>query len=263
MTMPLIVVKIGSNVLTRQGNSAGVLDITRFSSLVDQIAFLKSRGYDVVLVSSGAVACGRSILGPEADLDNVGQRQVYSSVGQVRLMNLYHTLFNHWGITVGQVLTMKENFTPGKPYDNQKSCMEAMLRSGVLPIVNENDTVSITELMFTDNDELSGLVSEMLGAEELIILSNIDGVYDGNPSNPSSAVISSIGPDDDFSSCVGKDHSSAGRGGMLSKYSTARSVAAKGIKVIIANGKRDNILCDLIDAPSSVPHTEFTPASKI
>ncbi len=254
--MKRIVVKVGSNVLTRDDDRR-TLDVTRVSSLVDQLAYLRAKGFEVVLVTSGAVACGRSILGPEDELDSVEKRQVYSAVGQVRLMNLYHTLFNDWGITVGQVLTMKENFAPGVEFSNQKACMEAMLRSGVMPIVNENDTVCITELMFTDNDELSSLVADMIGADILVILSNIDGVYDRNPSEPGAVLIPVVGSDDDIASFIDEKRSSAGRGGMKSKAAAAMAMAAKGKTVIIANGKRENILTDIMERPECVPHTRF------
>lgn len=210
-------------------------------------------GYEVVLVTSGAVACGRSILGPEPTLDEVGQRQVYSAVGQVRLMDLYHTLFNNYGIKVGQILTMKDNFSEGRAYTNQKGCVEAMLSIGVLPIVNENDTVSITELMFTDNDELSGLIAGMIGAESLIILSNVEGLKNG------SEVVRRVLPGEDPSKYILDSKSSAGRGGMGSKCSTAVSVAASGIKVIIACGRTENILLKLVSDPDSTVFTEFVP----
>lgn len=253
--MKRIVVKVGSNVLT---TTSGKLDITRVSALVDQIAWLKEHRYEVILVSSGAVACGRSELSVEFALDSVEQRQLFSSVGQVKLMNLYYDLFREYKLNVGQVLTMKENFEPGEQYENQRQCMELMLDNGVIPVVNENDTVSITELMFTDNDELSGLIARMLNAKTLILLSNIDGIYDGNPSDPSSKVIRTVKPTDSLEQFIQQTKSSAGRGGMESKYATARGVAASGINVIIANGNRDNILVDLMQHPSETIHTEFT-----
>jgi len=252
--MARLVIKIGSNVLTRPD---GTLDVTRVSSLVDQTVLLKNLGYEVILVTSGAVACGRSILGPEADLDSVEQRQVYSAVGQVRLMDLYNTLFGNYSIRIGQVLTMKENFTPGRSYSNQKGCMEAMLRSGVIPIVNENDTVSITELMFTDNDELSGLIATMMEAESLVLLSNVDGIYDGKPGVEGTKVIRLVRQDEDIDAAIQPSKSSAGRGGMASKYKIARQVAAKGVKVFIANGKTDGILPAVISGVSGVLFTEF------
>ena len=252
-----IVVKVGSNVLTR---ADGSLDTTRVSSIVDQLVALREAGCETVLVTSGAVACGRSLIREDRKLTDVQQRQLYSAIGQVRLMDLYYKLFQGYGITVGQVLTMKKNFDEGQEYNNQKSCMEVMLQSHVLPIVNENDTVSITELMFTDNDELSGLVAGMVGAETLIILTNVDGVYDGSPDDPASKVISRIFPGDEVESHISARKSSSGRGGMSSKCNVAMQLAASGIRVIIANGKRDGVLVDVLTAPERTVHTEFVPA---
>jgi glutamate 5-kinase len=249
-----IVVKIGSNALTRPD---GRLDVTRMSALVDQIAWLRTKGYEVILVSSGAVACGRRELKVEHELDSVEQRQLFSALGQAKLIGLYYDLFREYHIHVGQVLTMKENFQPGEQYSNQQACMRVMLENGVLPIVNENDTVSVTELMFTDNDELSGLIAQMMKADTLVLLSNIDGIYTGNPADPASQLISEVAPGTDLSQYIQTEKSSAGRGGMQSKYATASKIQAAGIRVIIANGKRENILIDLIDHPETTPHTVF------
>ena len=213
-----IVVKVGSNVLTRED---GKLDVTRMSALVDQIAWLRSCGYEVLLVSSGAVASGRGELQVGHNLDSVEQRQLFSAVGQVKLVGLYYDLFREFGIHVGQVLTMKENFQPGEQYSNQQACMKVMLENDVLPIVNENDTVSVTELMFTDNDELSGLIAQMMEADTLILLSNIDGIYDGHPDDPSSRIIPKVEPGRDLSQYIKAEKSAFGRGGMHSKYTTA------------------------------------------
>ena len=249
-----IVVKIGSNALTRPD---GRLDVTRMSSLVDQIAWLRAQGIEVILVSSGAVACGRRELDTTHELDSVEQRQLFSALGQAKLIGLYYDLFREYHIHVGQVLTMKENFEPGEQYRNQQQCMQVMLENGVLPIVNENDTVSVTELMFTDNDELSGLIAQMMEADTLVLLSNIDGIYTGNPSDPSSQLIAEVKPGADLSAYIQTEKSTAGRGGMQSKYATAQQVQQKGIRVIIANGKRENILIDLLEQPRQTPHTVF------
>ena len=163
-----IAVKIGSNVLTRRD---GTLDVTRMSALVDQVAELHKAGVEIILVSSGAVASGRSEIHPAKKLDSVDQRQLFSAVGQAKLINRYYELFREHNIACGQVLTTKENFSTRRQYLTQKQCMEVMLENKVIPIVNENDTISVTELMFTDNDELSGLVAAMMQAEALIILS--------------------------------------------------------------------------------------------
>lgn len=252
-----IVVKVGSNVLT---TDRGKLDITRVSALVDQIAWLREQNYDVVLVTSGAVACGRGELQVDHSLDSVEQRQLFSAMGQVKLINLYYDLFREYNIHVGQVLTTKENFQSERSYQNQRACMEVMLENGVLPIVNENDTVSIEELMFTDNDELSGLIAKMVGAEMLILLTGVDGLYNGNPQEPGSEVIRQVGLGDDVSRYILPAKSKTGRGGMTSKFNTALSVAQAGIRVIIANGNREGILPALINESAQTIHTEFLPS---
>lgn len=250
-----IAVKIGSNVLTRRD---GTLDVTRMSALVDQVAELHKAGVEIILVSSGAVASGRSEIHPAKKLDSVDQRQLFSAVGQAKLINRYYELFREHGIPVGQVLTMKENFATRRHYLNQKNCMTVMLENGVIPIVNENDTISVSELMFTDNDELSGLIASMMDAQVLIILSNIDGIYNGSPADPASEVIRKIEHGKDLSSYIQTSKSSFGRGGMLTKTNIARKVADEGITVIIANGKRDNILVDLLhqELPALFPDVQ-------
>lgn len=250
-----IAVKIGSNVLTRRD---GTLDVTRMSALVDQVAELHKAGVEIILVSSGAVASGRSEIHPAKKLDSVDQRQLFSAVGQAKLINRYYELFREHGIPVGQVLTMKENFATRRHYLNQKNCMTVMLENGVIPIVNENDTISVSELMFTDNDELSGLIASMMDAQVLIILSNIEGIYNGSPADPASEVIREIEHGKDLSSYIQTSKSSFGRGGMLTKTNIARKVADEGITVIIANGKRDNILVDLLhqELPALFPDVQ-------
>ena len=255
-TQRRIAVKVGSNVLTRRD---GTLDITRMSALVDQIAELRREGIEVILISSGAVASGRSEIHPTRKLDSVDQRQLFSAVGQAKLLNRYYELFREYGIAVGQVLTTKENFGTRRHYLNQKNCMTVMLENDVIPIVNENDTVSVSELMFTDNDELSGLIASMMDAQMLIILSNIDGIYNGNPADPQSEVIRRIGRNEDLSAYIQTTKSSLGRGGMQTKTSIAQRVADEGIEVVIANGKREGILLSLLHDPDTLC-TRFTPA---
>ena len=255
-----IVVKVGSNVLTRPD---GTLDTTRMSALTDQLAALHRAGVEVILVSSGAVASGRNELKTQRKLDSVSARQLFSAVGQVKLINHYYELFREYGITCGQVLTTKENFSTRRHYLNQQHCMSVMLENGVIPIVNENDTISLTELMFTDNDELSGLIAAMMDVEALIILSNIDGIYNGNPADPASSVLREIGSQrDDLAQYICTGKSQFGRGGMLTKCRIAMKVADEGIEVIVANGKRDNILPQLLAEQSEVVSTRFVPAPR-
>ncbi|NDW18585.1 glutamate 5-kinase [Dysgonomonas sp. 216] len=255
-----IVVKIGSNVLTRKD---GTLDVTRMSALVDQIVELKKSGVEVVLVSSGAVAAGKSEIKTQSKLDIISSRQLYSAIGQVKLINHYYTLFHQHKSVCGQILATKEDFSTRRHYLNQRNCMEVMLDNNVTPIINENDAISVNELMFTDNDELSGLVAAMMNSQQLIILSNINGIYNGNPSSPESEVIKEIDTHKDcIDDYIQTSKSSAGRGGMQTKYNIARKVAEEGIEVIIANGKKENILIDLINSPQSIEFTRFIPVNK-
>ncbi|WP_028910673.1 glutamate 5-kinase [Prevotella sp. AGR2160] len=254
--MKRIVVKVGSNVLTRDD---GKLDITRMSALVDQIVWLRRHDYEIILVSSGSITCGRDEMSVDKKLDSVSQRQLFSALGQVKLVGLYYDLFREYGIHVGQVLTMKESFSTRGEYLNQRACMKVMLENGVLPIINENDTVSVTELMFTDNDELAGLVASMMGCQSLVILTNVDGIYNGDPKDKMTRVIPMVNYDRDLGEYIQTTKSGFGRGGMITKTHIARKVAEEGIKVIIANGKTDNILVELVTKPQETMHTEFRP----
>lgn len=254
-----IAVKIGSNVLTRKDGS---LDITRMSSLVDQIAELHKNGLEIILISSGAVASGRSEISVDNKLDDVSARQLFSAVGQAKLINRYYDFFKEHHIACGQVLTSKESLSTRRHYLNQKNCLEIMLENKVIPIMNENDTISVTELMFTDNDELSGLIAAMMDAEALIILSNIDGIYDASPDNPDAKVIREIDETKDITECIQTTKSTFGRGGMLTKYRIARKVAKEGIEVIIANGTVNNILSELLKENSSAICSRFVPSPK-
>lgn len=253
-----IVVKIGSQILTRKD---GTLDVTRMSALVDQIAELHKSNMEIILVSSGAVASGRSEVKTKVRLDTISARQLYSSIGQVKLINRYSDLFRQHNIVCGQILATKEDFATRRHYLNQYNCMKVMLENKVIPIVNENDAISVNELMFTDNDELSGLVAAMMGAKKLIILSNIDGIYSGNPSDPKSYIFREINIKDDIESCIQSSKSSTGRGGMTTKYNIARKAAEEGIEVIIANGRSENIIVNLLKGKDAIC-TRFTPSSK-
>ena len=235
----------------------GKLDVTRMSAIVDQLVWLRRHDYEIILVSSGAVSAGRDELHPDHELDSVEQRQLFSAMGQVKLMTLYYDLFREYNIKVGQVLTTKDNFENEDSYQNQERCISTMLENGVLPIVNENDTVCLTELMFTDNDELSGLIAEMMQAETLVLLTNVDGIYNGDPKDPNTRIIPSVYYDRDISEYASDEKSSNGRGGMASKAKTAHEIANKGIRVIIANGNTPNILINLKEQPMNTMHTEF------
>jgi len=255
-----ITVKIGSNVLAK---ADGTLNVSRIAHLVDQIAFLHKNGVEVVLVSSGAVAAGRAVLEPQRKTDAVSQRQLWAALGQVKLISRYSDFFNEHGLVCAQVLTTKENFSSRGHYLNMKNCFNTLLENKVIPIVNENDTISVTELMFTDNDELSGLIASMVSSEALIILSNVNGVYNGHPGNKNAEVIRVIDYTDEAAAkAISTDRSDFGRGGMLTKFRIAQKVAGDGINVHIANGTTENALIDLIDSEKDFIHTWFVPAKK-
>ncbi|MDA3928278.1 MAG: glutamate 5-kinase [Prolixibacteraceae bacterium] len=254
-----IAVKIGSNVLA---GVDGSLDQSRIQHLVEQIQTIKNEGVEVILVSSGAVAAGRSVLPVESKMDTVSARQLWSAIGQVKLINSYSDLFEKYNVTCAQVLTTKENFSDRRHYLNMKNCISTMLEHKVLPIVNENDTISVSELMFTDNDELSGLISSMMNCEALIILSNVDGIFNGNPTAEGVKVIREIKASDKSKEThIQSNKSGFGRGGMLTKYNVAHKIAREGIDVFIANGKQDGILLNIVEG-KDVLSTKFIPNGK-
>src|SRR6201992_4303736 len=250
-----IVIKIGSNVLTQKD---GLPDLLRISHLVDQIAKIKKQGKEVVLVSSGAVASGRSLISISEKFYSVATRQLFASIGQVKLINTYAQLFEKYNMLCSQVLVTKEDFRDRLHYLNMRNCLEILLQHQVLPVVNENDVVSVTELMFTDNDELAGLIASMLNAQALIVLTNVDGIYNGDPKFLGSKVIEEVDEaTPDFSSFVTSGKSQFGRGGMITKSTMSQKVAQLGIAVHIANGTKDNILIDVLN--ENAVHSKFTP----
>ncbi|MCJ8210979.1 glutamate 5-kinase [Mucilaginibacter sp. RS28] len=250
-----IVIKIGSNVLTTPN---GLPDQERMGKLVAQLSAIHQSGTEVILVSSGAVASGRSLINLSEKTDPIAARQLLASVGQVKLINTYAHLFEKQNILCSQVLVTREDFRDRTHYLNMKNCLEILLQHKVLPIVNENDVVSVTELMFTDNDELAGLIASMLNAQALIILTNVDGIYNGDPKKPGSAVIEQISANGlDFSSFISTSKSQFGRGGMITKSTMAQKVAQLGITVHIANGTKDGILTEVLN--QNVVHTRFVP----
>lgn len=236
----VLVIKIGSNVLTQPN---GLPDLERMQHLVNQIQSLIASGKKVVLVSSGAVAFGRQSIPLPEKLNPVFKKQIWASTGQIRLINQYQQFFGSLNQHIAQILVTKEDFRDRKHFLNMKNCIEALLQQGILPIINENDTVTITELMFTDNDELASLTAAMINADTLMLLTNVDGIFTGNPSDPSSELVEKVAFSmPEVSNYISATKSSFGRGGMLTKYTMAKKSADLGIQVIIANGKREGVL---------------------
>jgi len=241
----LITIKVGSNVIT---NSQGLLDEQVIQNISRQIKTLQTKGYQVILISSGAVAAGRSLYQFKKKTDTVVQRQVLSSIGQVKLISLYKETFNKQDMLCSQVLVTKEDFKTRNHYLNMQNCLSALLSNTIVPVINENDVVSVTELMFTDNDELAGLISAMMNTDMLIILTNVEGVYDGDPELPGTQLISVYDAKEiDLQKITSGKKSGFGRGGILTKCATAEKIADMGIPVHIANGRTENVVLKILD----------------
>ena len=241
-----IVIKIGSQVLC---DLDGALNREVLSSLVSQLAGLQVNGWQVLLVSSGAVAAGKALVSEQFEriMNPVARKQVLAATGQVRLMETYRELFEQQSLTIAQVLATKNDFQTRRHYLNMRGCVEALLEAGIIPVINENDVVSVTELMFTDNDELAGLLAGMVNAELLCLLSTVAGVYDGDPDDAETQCIKYW--DDDhyqIDDIVSRGTSALGRGGMHNKLTIARKVARLGTEVVIADGTDPQIMSKIL-----------------
>lgn len=252
-----IVIKIGSNVITQPDGS---INMPLLEHLCAQIAQLRQKGMEALIVSSGAVAAGRGIFPLQKKIDPVTRRQLLAAVGQHQLMQTYTRLFQQYDCHCAQVLVTKEDFRSRRHYLNIRNCLEGILQNHVIPIINENDVVSVTELMFTDNDELAGLVAAMLNVHTLIILTNVAGLYDRNPKDPEAQLITTVDSrKQDFSAVISAEKSDFGRGGMLTKVRMAQKLAAMGTGVYIAGGKQEDILLSIAEGKQG---GTYFPASK-
>ncbi|WP_178983495.1 glutamate 5-kinase [Winogradskyella helgolandensis] len=241
-----VVVKVGTNVLTNKDNRI-LGPVLR--ELVRQIAVLYEEDIMVILVSSGSAMAGMEVLGETNIKDKSIRRQVYSSVGQPRMMRHYYSLFHDYGMRCAQVLATKRDFDIGKHRENMINCYEGLLSEGVIPIANEDDAVSLTMSMFSDNDELASLVAELIDADRLIILSDTDGLYNGHPDDDDSKILNTVKTDQNVEKYVqdSDKKEGEGRGGMASKLKIAKVTANKNIPTYIANGKRENVIVDIIN----------------
>ncbi|QNL51666.1 glutamate 5-kinase [Olivibacter sp. SDN3] len=241
-----IVVKVGTNVMTNKDKR--IIPRT-LEKLVSQIAYLYEHNVLLVLVSSGSVIAGKEVMGRDLKTDDhVTRRQVFSAVGQPRLMRQYYNLFHAHGMRCAQVLATKRDFDPGKHRENMINCYEGLLAEGVIPIANEDDAVSLSMSTFTDNDELASLVAELINADMLVMLTDTDGLFNGHPDNPASQLISELSVDEPVEQYIqaSTKGEAEGRGGMASKLRIAKRTANLGIPTIIANGKRDRVLLDAV-----------------
>lgn len=259
-----IVVKAGTNVLTGGGDS---LHHEVIASLVRQLATVHKQGVEVALVTSGAVAAGRHAIGVSWSRDDIPFRQVLAAVGQGRLMQTYEQEFEEHGITVAQALLSRRDILDREGYLNVRNTLLALLEFKVIPIINENDVVAADELKdvgFGDNDNLSAMVSNLIDADMLIVLSDIGGLYTADPHlDPDARLISRVEViDEAIMGMAGPSHSSRSRGGMQSKLAAIKLAAASGVAVSLVSGKTDQVVSRLASGESI--GTYFAPtASKM
>ena len=267
-----IVIKLGTNVLR---NENGDVALSRIYSYIESIAKLVKSGKEVVLVTSGAVGLGKKKLGL-TNTDGIALKQACASIGQGKLMSLYEDGFDSYGIIAGQILLTEDDFSQRKKYLSLRTTLNRLLEMHAVPIVNQNDTVTVIELdatlepvqmCFTDNDKLSALIASELDADLLLILSDVDGLYDSNPkTNPNAKLLKEVKGVTKEIRALGTDASEGGRGGMKTKLEAARLVTRFGGKVLIANGKIPYVIDEIFDykeyGTAFIPDDEYLSEKK-
>ena len=242
-----VVIKIGSSSLTHE--KTGSINFAKMERLVRALCDIRNQGMDVCLVSSGAIAVGKDAISLKERPTDVSLKQACAAVGQARLMMTYQKLFGEYNQVTGQVLMTKYTMVNSKSRFNAKNTFEELFQLGVIPVVNENDTVSTYELRIGDNDTLSALVASLVGADLLILLSDIDGLYTDDPhKNPDAEIISDVYEinDDILGMAKGSTGSNVGTGGMATKLSAAKIATYSGADMIIANGEDVSVIEDLV-----------------
>ena len=242
--MKRIVVKIGTNVLA---DKKGAISYNIMKNLVKDIIKIKKKHIEILIVTSGAIGAGMSELGIEKRPSDVRMQQTCAAVGQSILISKYREFFNKYGIKVAQILLAYKDFTDKKTEINMGNSINTLLNLGVIPIINENDPVSINELgpSFGDNDNLSAMVACNSKADALIILTNVDGLYDKDPSSKDAKIIHEV-RDFRFIGNIAGASEGLGIGGIKTKIAAAKLAASNGIKTIIANGTKTGVLNDII-----------------
>ncbi len=238
-----LVVKVGSSTLMSTENA---IDTQRIVDLADQVARLVAEGWEVAIVTSAAIAAGLGALAIERRPDDMATLQAAASVGQCELSSTYAEAFAHHGLLTSLVLLTRRDTADRTAYLNARATLDRLLALGVVPIVNENDTVSVEQIRFGDNDTLAALVACLVGADMLVILSDIDGLYDADPRTcPTAQLVSTISRiDRSVVDACGGAGSVAGSGGMVTKVAAARVMMSAGIPMVIAHGQRPGAVVD-------------------
>ena len=249
-----IVIKVGTSTLA---HSTGLLNIKRVEQMCKVISDLKNAGNEIVLVSSGAIGMGLGKIGLTEKPQDIPTKQAAAAIGQCELMYTYDKMFSEHNHTVAQIL-LTGAFVAIEDYGkNLNNTLFRLLELGVIPIVNENDTVTTDEIVIGDNDTLGATVANEVKADLLIILSDIDGLYTGDPNKDNNAKLIEAVPKitSEIEALAGNEGSSLGTGGMITKIKAAKAVTEKGIDMIIANGKNPDILYDIVEGKGT--YTRF------
>ncbi len=241
-----VVVKVGTRILTHE---TGKLNFRVMEKIVRELADLKNQGKDVLFVSSGAVGAGIGRLGLSRKPQSTREKQAVAAVGQGLLIQMYEKLFSEYGLIVAQVLLTRDDFNDRKRYLNSRNTLKTLLEFGVVPVINENDTVAVEEIEFGDNDSLSALVASVIDADLLVLLTDIDGLYSGNPREDKNACLISIvdGITPEIKKMAGKASEMLGTGGMVTKVAAAEIAMNSGIPMVIANGRMPDVLQRILD----------------
>lgn len=246
-----VVIKIGSSSLNHA--ATGNLNFTKLERLVRELCDLRNQGIDVCLVSSGAIAVGRKTIGLKSRPTDISTKQACAAVGQASLMMTYQKMFSEYHQIAGQVLMTKNTVLNNVSRKNAQNTFEELFALGVVPIVNENDTVSTYEMQFGDNDTLSAIVASLIGADLLILLSDIDGLFTDDPhKNPKAKMIDVVDKIDDslLEMAKGSTGSDVGTGGMATKLTAAKIATMSGADMIIANGKDVKVIHQIFEGKS-------------
>ncbi|MBS3095979.1 glutamate 5-kinase [Candidatus Woesearchaeota archaeon] len=240
-----IVVKIGTNVITGRN---GMLNSGLLKRLVAQIAGIKSRGRKVIVITSGAIGAGMKELKLSSRPKDVTMQQVCAAVGQNILMSRYHSFFGRHNIKVAQILITYEAFSDKKTFKNFRSSLNKLLKLGVVPIINENDPISIDEIgpSFGDNDNLSALIASKMKADLLVILTDVDGLFNKDPQHKNAVLIKEIHDISRNIEAINGKSSQLGIGGVQTKVKAAKTATKAGAIVVIANGKTGNVLLKVL-----------------
>lgn len=238
-----VVVKVGSSTLAPDG---GPVDIAYVRDLVGQICSLKEQGFEPLLVTSGAIAAGLDRLGFQSRPSDMPSLQAAASVGQVALVECYAALFAERGVTVGQVLLTRHDTGHREAFLHARDTLERLLAFGVVPVINENDTVAVDEIRFGDNDTLAALVATMVNADLVVLLSDIEGLYDADPRATDEARLLEQVDEltDDLVAAAGGSGSAVGSGGMATKVEAARVLMKAGIPLVVCDGRRPGVVTD-------------------